>query len=203
MMGYPLSEGKLDQKSATSLLWKSYPLTNISKELTPVATEKYLGGSDCPDKKKDLFLDMMGDVLFAVPSVIVARYHRDAGAPTYMYEFKYHPSFVSDMRPKTVIADHGDEVYSVWGTPFLKEGTSEEEINLSTMMMKFWGNFARNGNPNGEGLPHWPEYGEKESYLQIGATTQQAQRLKDKEVAFWTSLRAMEVEEATKGDTQR
>lgn len=37
-----------------------------------------------------------------------------------MYEFKYRPSFVSDMRPKTVIADHGDEVYSVWGTPFLK-----------------------------------------------------------------------------------
>lgn len=49
---------------------------NISKELTPVAIEKYLGGSDCPDKKKNLFLDMMGDVLFAVPSVIVARYHR-------------------------------------------------------------------------------------------------------------------------------
>ncbi|XP_076771735.1 liver carboxylesterase 1-like isoform X2 [Arvicanthis niloticus] len=203
MMGYPLSEGKLDQKTATSLLWKSYPLANISKELTPVATEKYLGISDCPDKKKDLFLDMMGDVLFAVPSVIVARYHRDAGAPTYMYEFKYRPSFVSSMRPKTVIADHGDEVYSVWGTPFLKEGASEEEINLSTMMMKFWGNFARNGNPNGEGLPHWPEYDEKESYLQIGATTQQAQKLKDKEVAFWTNLQAMEVEEATKGDTQK
>ncbi|XP_055477083.1 liver carboxylesterase 1-like isoform X3 [Psammomys obesus] len=203
MMGYPLSEGKLDQKTATSLLWKSYPLANISKELTPVATEKYLGGSDCPNKKKDLFLDMMGDVLFAVPSVIVARYHRDAGAPTYMYEFKYRPSFVSDIRPKMVIADHGDEVYSVWGTPLLKEGASEEETNLSKMMMKFWGNFAQNGNPNGEGLPHWPEYDEKESYLQIGATTQQAQKLKDTKATFWTHLRAMEMEKATKGDTEK
>lgn len=45
-------------------------------------------------------------------------------------------------------------------------------------------------NPNGEGLPHWPEYDEKEGYLQIGATTQQAQRLKAEEVAFWTELLA-------------
>ncbi|OBS83528.1 hypothetical protein A6R68_22482, partial [Neotoma lepida] len=26
IMGYPLSEGKLDQKTANSLLWKSYPM---------------------------------------------------------------------------------------------------------------------------------------------------------------------------------
>ncbi|EGV97339.1 Liver carboxylesterase 1 [Cricetulus griseus] len=130
--------------------------TNISKELTPVATEKYLGGSDNPYKKKNLFLDMMGDVLFTVPSVIVARYHR--------------------------------------------EGALEEEINLSKMIMKFWGNFAQNGNPNEEGLTHWPEYDQKDGYLQIGATTQQAQNLKDKEVAFWTDLRAMEVKETLRND---
>lgn len=45
-------------------------------------------------------------------------------------------------------------------------------------------------NPNGEGLPHWPEYDQKEGYLQIGATTQQAQKLKGEEVAFWTELLA-------------
>ncbi|CAO2610540.1 Liver carboxylesterase 1 [Lemmus lemmus] len=198
--GFPLSEDKLDQKTAAFLLWQAYSILNVSENLIPAATEMYLGRTDDPVEKKSLFLDLMADVMFGVPSVIVARSHRDAGAPTYMYEFQYRPSFVSDMRPKTLIGDHGDDLFSVWGAPFLKGGSSEEEINFSKMVMKFWANFARNGNPNGEGLPHWPEYDQKEGYLKIGVPTQAAHRLKDKEVTFWTELRA---KEAAERSTQR
>ncbi|KAM7332677.1 hypothetical protein ACRRTK_009385 [Alexandromys fortis] len=112
----------------------------------------------------------------------------DAGAPVYMYEFQYRPSFSSDLKPEMVTGDHGDELFSVFGAPFTKGGASSEEINVSKMVMKFWGNFAWNGNPNEKTLSAWPEYDQNEGYLKIGATTQAAQGLKDKEVAFWTKV---------------
>lgn len=54
----------------------SVPFQNVSENLIPAATEMYLGRTDDLVEKKSLFLDLMADVMFGVPSVIVARCHR-------------------------------------------------------------------------------------------------------------------------------
>uniref|UniRef100_A0A8C9QUV1 Carboxylic ester hydrolase n=1 Tax=Spermophilus dauricus TaxID=99837 RepID=A0A8C9QUV1_SPEDA len=180
MMGFPISEGKLDQKTATSLLQKTGSLL-VRNELTQMATEKNFRGTDDPVKIKDLYLELIGDVIFCIPSVTVARGHRGKSQ-------RLHRRGTLG-----VAGFHGDSGFSSWVHFFPSSptgGTSEEETNLSRMVMKFWANFARHGNPNGEGLPHWPEYDQKEGYLKIGANTQAAQGLKEKEMALWTKLRA-------------
>ncbi|XP_051829728.1 liver carboxylesterase 1-like [Antechinus flavipes] len=188
LLGYPLSGDTLDQETATSLLWSSYPFLKIPKNLTAVITKKYLEMTEDPIKKKGLFLDMLGDLTFVIPSIKVAQFHRASGAPTYMYHFQHRPSIWGNLKPVTVKADHGDEVFFVFGIPFLKESFLEEEKQLSRKMMKYWTNFARNGNPNGEGLIKWPVYDQNEEYLQIDIIMKTDKKLKEKEVAFWTEL---------------
>lgn len=41
-----------------------------------MAVEKYLRHTDDPDRNKDQLLELIGDVIFGVPSVIVSRGHR-------------------------------------------------------------------------------------------------------------------------------
>ena len=40
-----------------------------------------------------------------------------------------------------------------------------EDKKLSEVMSSYWVNFAKNGNPNGEGLPKWPAFDEKENQV--------------------------------------
>jgi para-nitrobenzyl esterase len=92
--------------------------------------------------------------------------HRATGsAPVYRYLFSRKipvaPGEVRNGRPVTaedVGARHAGEIEYVFGTlDTVKNVTwTPADRALSDIIGKYWTNFARTGNPNGESLPAWP-----------------------------------------------
>ncbi|XP_008255629.2 cocaine esterase-like isoform X1 [Oryctolagus cuniculus] len=118
-------------------------------------------------------------------------------APVYFYEFQQRPSYWEHLKPPHVKADHSDEFLFVfrsffWGN---QVALTEEEELLSRRVMKYWANFARSGNPNGEGLPHWPVFDQDQRYLQLNVQPAVGQALKARRLQFWTHTLPQRVQE--------
>jgi len=57
-------------------------------------------------------------------------------------------------------AGHGSEVSYVFGNLTGRDGApvDPKDKEVAKMMNTYWANFAKTGNPNGDGLPEWPVY---------------------------------------------
>ncbi|XP_063266810.1 fatty acyl-CoA hydrolase precursor, medium chain-like isoform X2 [Prinia subflava] len=191
MMKYPPFVDGLDKDVARQILQSNLALfiKGITSEVVDRVYNEYMGDAESPAQVRDGLLDAMGDVFFVISAVEVARYHRDAGNPVYFYEFQHRPSSAEGVVPEFVKADHGAEIAFVFGKPFLAGDATKEENTLSRTVMRYWTNFAKNGNPNGEGLVHWPQYDLEEKYLGIDLEQKAAEKLKEHRVELWAQLR--------------
>nr|XP_060638420.1 fatty acyl-CoA hydrolase precursor, medium chain-like [Anolis sagrei ordinatus] len=171
----------------------------IDREHCHIIIKEYLKDFQDPFQLRDRVLEALGDVVLVAPAVLAARHHRDAGHPTYVYEFQHSPSWQAGLRPDFVQADHGDELFFVFGKPFLAGEGTDKERNLSKTMMKYWANFARKGDPNGAGLVAWPSYSQEEQYLDIGLKQRVAKKLKEGRVRFWSQTLPEKVAEGREG----
>ena len=111
------------------------------------------------------------DWVWAEPGRFAARAVVAHGEPAYVYHFDYVPA---SMRERMRYgAGHGSEISYVFGTLDARWGAPEatpEDHVLAQTMNAYWANFARTGDPNGEGLPPWPAYDtDKEAILDIGS----------------------------------
>ncbi|KAM9807789.1 pyrethroid hydrolase Ces2e-like [Neosynchiropus ocellatus] len=160
----------LDREQVLNMMSKFLPDVKVRD----LVLKEYAGSSDDRVKNRDAFSRYVGDFRFNVPAIVTANAHRDAGAPVYLYEYRYIPSVLKSKRPSFVGSDHGDEVFAVFGFCFtqshviLPEPCLVSEEQVSRTVMSYWANFARTGSPNGKGLVRWPKYDNAEAYLAIG-----------------------------------
>uniref|UniRef100_A0A8V0YE47 Carboxylic ester hydrolase n=1 Tax=Gallus gallus TaxID=9031 RepID=A0A8V0YE47_CHICK len=190
MMKFPDFTHGLDKEVSYQVLKNFIELSfeSFTSDTVDLIFNEYIGKAESRAQVRDGLLDALGDHFFVFSAVEVARYHRDAGHPVYFYEFQHRPSSATGVVPEFVKADHGSEIAFVFGKPFLAGNATEEENKLSRAVMKYWTNFARNGNPNGEGLVHWPQYDLDERYLEIDLIQKAAKKLKEDKMEFWVQL---------------
>ncbi|XP_073411052.1 fatty acyl-CoA hydrolase precursor, medium chain-like isoform X2 [Dendrobates tinctorius] len=173
---------------------QNFSILPLSKEVIPHIMDEYFAYITDPVEIRDLYRDLLSDIVFVIPTLKMAKYHRDMGVPVYLYEFQHSSSLLQHIRPLFVNSAHGDELFFVSGGPFLRDGAlysgpaTQEEKRLARTTMKYWANFARTGNPNSPGLTMWPEYGADERYLEINLKQKLSSKLKEEKFKFWNEI---------------
>ncbi len=105
------------------------------------------------------------DKVWAEPARFTARAFASKGTPAYVYLFSYvSPSMQQMMR---FGAGHASEIAYVFDNLTSRNGAAiaPKDEEVAKMMNAYWTNFAKTGNPNGEGLPKWPVYSSKDNEL--------------------------------------
>ncbi|KAK1883044.1 Neuroligin-2 [Dissostichus eleginoides] len=163
---------------------------------------------DNTDMRRKTLLALFTDHQWVAPAVATAKLHAEFQSPVYFYTFHHHCQ--TEARPEWADAAHGDEIPYVFGIPMVGAtdlfpcNFSKNDVMLSAVVMTYWTNFAKTGDPN---LPvpqdttfiHtkpnrfeeviWTKFSSKDKqYLHIGLKPRVRDNYRANKVAFWLEL---------------
>ncbi len=103
--------------------------------------------------------DFAGDSFLVYQTWLWLEAQVKGGSPAYRYLFA-QPSPGDPFHAITDGAFHSDEIEYVFGNLDSRKGAhfTPEDYKLSDQMQTYWTNFAKTGDPNSAGAPHWPVY---------------------------------------------
>lgn len=103
--------------------------------------------------------DLARDAAFGWHTWSWARLQSETGqSDVYLYYFDQHPDYPEDSPRYGYGSPHGQDVAFVFGLNPEDQHENESDLALSETMVDYWTNFAKYGNPNGEGVPEWPAF---------------------------------------------
>jgi len=104
------------------------------------------------------------DRMMIEPARFVARTIAATGQRAYEYRFSY---VAESMRKTWKGAPHATEIPFVFDTVAARYGKDLAPADEATAKaaLAYWVGFAKTGNPDGEGRPHWPQYDAQEDQL--------------------------------------
>ena len=110
------------------------------------------------DDLRQSTLDSYRDSSFGWNMITWARLTATVDEDAYLYYFSHRPP---GPRKNELGAYHAGEIAYAFNNPdTLKTAPSAEDRQMADIMSDYWVNFARSGNPNGQGLPTWQKYTE-------------------------------------------
>ncbi|XP_071093823.1 acetylcholinesterase-like [Haliotis cracherodii] len=132
---------------------------------------------------------LMGDRYFTCPSVNVAESNVAVGGETFYYYYNHRAS--NEVWPAWMGVMHAAEIQFVFGMPLNNTlGYTAEEMRFSQRIMSYWTNFAKSGNPNGQGNRPWPKYtSSKREFLELVLREKNHDGgHRSEQCRFWSSL---------------
>ena len=97
---------------------------------------------------------IVSDVIFSEPARHLARLHARNGAPTFLYRFDAVAEASTEPHEG---ATHASERPFVFDTLASVGWASPRDLRTADIMAGYWTEFARFGDPNGEGRLRWPD----------------------------------------------
>ncbi|XP_023688680.1 neuroligin-1-like isoform X2 [Paramormyrops kingsleyae] len=161
-----------------------------------------------PETRRKTLLALFTDHQWVAPAIATADLHSSFGSPTYFYAFYHHCQ--TDQVPPWADAAHGDEIPYVFGLPMIGPtdlfpcNFSKNDVMLSAVVMTYWTNFAKTGDPN-QPVPQdtkfihtkpnrfeevaWTRYNQKDQlYLHIGLKPRVKEHYRANKVNLWLEL---------------
>jgi len=142
------------------------------------------------NEPKELLDAIATDLMFRAATLQILEAQSKFQQNTYNYLFTWKTSIYDGMFGSC----HALElpfVFNSFKDPGMKAlvGNASNTENLCERMMDAWLSFARDGNPNHDGIPNWPTYEEKNrSTLVLGNEIKIANSLFDKERKVWDKI---------------